>query len=77
MPFLLKFFIEAGLFKFQIKNKKDEFFAQVPQDVVERLVVRPEDLMPQVDDSIKSFKEALLHVLEVNFCSVESIFFLN
>ena len=41
--------------------------------MVERLVIRPEDLIPQVDDSIKTFKEALLHVLEVRYIILKLI----
>lgn len=43
----------------------DEFFAQVAPDVAARLVLRPEDNIVNVDQSIKTFKNALLHVLEV------------
>ena len=48
-----------------IMHTKDEFFAQVPPDVAARLVVRPEDNIVNVNQSIKSFKDTLLHVLEV------------
>ena len=49
------------------EEQKDEFFAQVPNDVVERLVIRPEDTLPRVEESIKTYKQALLSVLEVFF----------
>ncbi len=48
-----------------LEEQKDEFFAQVPNDVVERLVIRPEDTLPRVEESIKTYKQALLSVLEV------------
>lgn len=51
--------------QFSILFQKDEFFAPLPADVIDRLVVRPEDTQPLVETSIKSFKEALLHVFEV------------
>ena len=50
-----------------LEEQKDEFFAQVPNDVVERLVIRPEDTLPRVEESIKTYKQALLSVLEVFF----------
>ncbi|CAF1144837.1 unnamed protein product [Adineta ricciae] len=42
----------------------DEFFTQIEADIVERLVTRPEDMMPDVADSIKVFKDQLLRLLE-------------
>jgi hypothetical protein len=46
---------------------KDEFFTELPPDIVERLVVRPEDLEQNVVEQIKVFKEAALRILEVPF----------
>ncbi len=46
---------------------KDEFFTPADPEIVERLVVRPEDTKPQAEESITSFKQALLSVLEVCF----------
>ena len=43
---------------------QDEFFTQIEADIVERLVTRPEDMMPDVADSIKVFKDQLLRMLE-------------
>lgn len=64
--YLLQILKQNELFN-SIIEKKDEFFVTLPTDVADRLVVRPEDNLPQVTDSIKTFKDALLHVLEVIF----------
>lgn len=49
----------------QIEENLDEFFALVAPDVVARLVLRPEDNLVMVNQSIKQFKDTLLRVLEV------------
>ncbi|CAF1405575.1 unnamed protein product [Rotaria sordida] len=48
----------------------DEFFSPVPTEIVERLVMRPEDLMPDVTDSIQFFKDQLLRMLEEYMASL-------
>ena len=45
---------------------QDEFYAPVPSEIVERLVTRPEDMSPDVIDSVKLFKDQLLRMFEVN-----------
>lgn len=57
--------------------KKDEFFAAVPPDVAARLVVRPEDTLPLVSNSIKLFKDTLLRVLEVRNMKIIRIFLIK
>lgn len=58
-------------------EEKDEFFAQLAGDVIERLVVRPEDTQAQVDNSLKTYKEALLHALEDQMASMDQSFLLE
>ncbi|CAF2637524.1 unnamed protein product, partial [Rotaria sp. Silwood2] len=48
----------------------DEFFSPVLTEIVERLVTRPEDLMPDVSDSIQFFKDQLLRMLEEYMASL-------
>ncbi|CAF4826662.1 unnamed protein product, partial [Rotaria sp. Silwood1] len=48
----------------------DEFFSPVPTEIVERLVTRPEDLMPDVSDSIQLYKDQLLRMLEEYMASL-------
>ncbi|CAF0775596.1 unnamed protein product [Brachionus calyciflorus] len=56
---------------------QDEFFAVIANDVVERLVIRPEDTLPFVESAIKTFKEALLHVLEDQMANMDQSFLLE
>jgi hypothetical protein len=51
--------------KFFLFDYQDEFFAPVPTEIVERLVTRPEDMKPDVADSIQLFKNQLLRIFEV------------
>ncbi len=44
---------------------KDDFFTELPPDIVERLVTRPEDIEPNVLKQVQVFKEAALRILEV------------
>ncbi|UJR31514.1 hypothetical protein I4U23_019003 [Adineta vaga] len=48
----------------------DEFFTPIEADIVERLVTRPEDMMPDVADSIKIFKDQLLRLFEEYMASL-------
>lgn len=48
----------------QAVEPKDEFFAELPADVVERLIRRPEDNEPNVIKSLVFYKEAILRALE-------------
>jgi adenylate/nucleoside-diphosphate kinase len=48
----------------QVDEPKDEFFAELPADVVERLIKRPEDNEPNVVESLSFYKEAILRALE-------------
>ncbi|CAF3709748.1 unnamed protein product [Adineta steineri] len=48
----------------------DEFFEPTPAEIVERLVTRPEDMMPDVTDSIKLFKDQLLRMFEEYMASL-------
>ncbi|CAF2033300.1 unnamed protein product [Rotaria magnacalcarata] len=48
----------------------DEFFAPVPTEIVERLVTRPEDMIPDVGESIQFFKDQLLRMLEEYMASL-------
>ena len=60
------------IFLILLKKSKDEFFTPAEPEIVERLVVRPEDTKPQAEESISTFKQALLTVLEVyNFITTK------
>ena len=56
---------EEGEQEEEAAEAKDEFFTEPPLEVVERLVIRPEDAEVNVVESISNFKEAILRVLEV------------
>jgi len=45
--------------------------------LVQTLVVRPEDTLPLVNDSILSFKEALLHILEDQMANMDQSYLLE
>ena len=49
---------------------KDEFFAPVPQEIIERLVTRPEDMSPDVGESIQLYKDQLLRMFEEYMASL-------
>ena len=74
---------EAGEEEEDAKNSaasalaKDPFFALCSSEVMPRLVVRPEDNQPQVESSIGSFKQALLHVLEDQMASMDQSYLIE
>ena len=45
--------------------------------MVQSLVVRPEDTLPLVNESIKSFKDALLHILEDQMANMDQSYLLE
>lgn len=59
------------------EEKQDEFFAVVGNDVVERLVVRPEDTLSYVESSLSTFKEALLRVLEDQMANMDQSYLIE
>lgn len=59
------------------EEPQDEFFAVVANDVVERLVVRPEDTLPYVESSLSNFKEALLKVLEDQMANMDQSYLIE
>lgn len=49
----------------------------MPADIVTTLVVRPEDTLSVVNDSILSFKDALLHILEDQMANMDQSYLLE
>lgn len=55
----------------------DEFYTPLAPELVNTLVVRPEDTLPMVNDSILSFKEALLHILEDQMANMDQSYLME
>lgn len=61
---------DGNIIFFKIFFLQDEFYAPVPPEIVDRLVTRPEDMSPEVDDSIKLYKDQLLRMFEEYMASL-------
>ncbi|RNA14891.1 adenylate kinase 9-like [Brachionus plicatilis] len=59
------------------EEPQDEFFAVIANDVVERLVIRPEDTLSYVQSSLGTFKEALLRVLEDQMANMDQSYLIE
>lgn len=71
---LVEKFEQNSLRKRVFLSFQDEFFAPVPSEIVDRLVTRPEDMSPDVADSIKTYRDQLLRSFEVNFLFIDLTF---
>lgn len=56
--------------EFVFRFLQDEFFAPIPNEITERLVTRPEDMSPDVDESIQLFRDQLLRLFEEYMASL-------
>ena len=58
---------------FVLVSKVEGSAIEMPVEVVERLVHRAEDMTPNLDASLKTYRDRMLKIFEVSPCNLEAI----